>query len=708
MTWIEAKTIGEWFNAYVPGDHPPPGTAFEPYKTHIDATERELRSSWRDGLNRTLQTVGWTAYEALDTSEESDLNSTTGRKTSCPAVLGIYPKNRPENWLDCDESDELADEDDQASSSYNSEWGTDEEEEDQITRVPLRTRVSWGWAELIVVLLKDQNDAAGPRTTTALYWEKVEDQLAGYANEVFTRQHRLAVFMIVVYSSDTARLIRLDRRGAVTTPLFNYVRHPEVIGTFLFRLSGMGPAGRGYDPTVSAASADEERLFRALHEQREHPLSATTVGLREAATPGWLIYKVTIESPFSTDGTPVRRDSPVVQRELLVGKPASVKTSLVGRGTRGFVAYDLTSQQVVYLKDSWRPDLGSQGVRSEYDNYMLIRESLPKPDSVMNTGVPTLLGGGDVTYCGIVQRTCTPTSHLYVHFRLVLKEVCRRLEDFKSSKQLLQAVAWACAAHMQVWESCRLLHRDVSAGNILIYDLQDSNAPDSARVIGLLSDWDLAEVDDGVTTLKRSGTWSFMSARLQRFPEKPHEVADDLESFYHVLNWCALLHLPHTRSNPEILDECIYRLFDFATADDPPRGHPDKLEYMESGWTFVRILRIRSGVPHPLDLVLQELASLFQLHYYHARYPTGSPQRFALNVEIVTEDDSPPDDDLLIAIGLPHLTPGVESLQTSSEPTTTAEPRDPAKSPLCDHKHVVACLFRRQRTDAWPVADRVR
>ena len=147
-------------------------------------------------------------------------------------------------------------------------------------------------------------------------------------------------------------------------------------------------------------------------------------------------------APFSIDGkTAVRRDSQLASHELLIGKPASVKGSLVGRGTRGFVAYDLSTKQVVFLKDSWRPD--SQDIRSEYDNYMLIIESGMKTESL----IPTVLGGGDVISNGVVQRTRTPTTryHPFIHFRLVLKEVCRRLEDCKNSLQLLKAVTWAFA-----------------------------------------------------------------------------------------------------------------------------------------------------------------------------------------------------------------------------------------------------------------------
>ncbi|KAH8984958.1 hypothetical protein EDB92DRAFT_1766970, partial [Lactarius akahatsu] len=71
--------------------------------------------------------------------------------------------------------------------------------------------------------------------------------------------------------------------------------------------------------------------------------------------------------------------------------------------------------------------------------------------------------------------------------------------------------------HTEAYEWVKILHRDVSAGNILI--TEDGS--------GILIDWDLS---------KKVGTWQFMSiARLQDSSTRLHEVSDDLESFFWVL-----------------------------------------------------------------------------------------------------------------------------------------------------------------------------
>ena len=51
-----------------------------------------------------------------------------------------------------------------------------------------------------------------------------------------------------------------------------------------------------------------------------------------------------------------------------------------------------------------------------------------------------------------------------------------------------------------MWKACNLLHCDISAGNILIYNLDDLDDPETNEVAGLLADWDLATPEDELTT----------------------------------------------------------------------------------------------------------------------------------------------------------------------------------------------------------------
>ena len=60
-------------------------------------------------------------------------------------------------------------------------------------------------------------------------------------------------------------------------------------------------------------------------------------------------------------------------------------------------------------------------------------------------------------------------------------------------------------AHEQAWKT-GILHRDISAGNILIVDNGELNPEDTNEPTGMLIDWDLSKSvtkDDGPTTARQ-------------------------------------------------------------------------------------------------------------------------------------------------------------------------------------------------------------
>jgi len=127
-------------------------------------------------------------------------------------------------------------------------------------------------------------------------------------------------------------------------------------------------------------------------------------------------------------------------------------------------------------------------------------------------------------HLGLVQRTRTqefmtgsggghdwcpgrPRVEPHVHYRLVLETLGRPSTTFKSSRQLCEVIRdaiigmWGYAisaslgteivmiAHTEAYDRAQILHRDVSAGNILITE----------EGTGILIDWDLSKkvVKDG-------------------------------------------------------------------------------------------------------------------------------------------------------------------------------------------------------------------
>ncbi|RPD53819.1 hypothetical protein L227DRAFT_476746, partial [Lentinus tigrinus ALCF2SS1-6] len=92
---------------------------------------------------------------------------------------------------------------------------------------------------------------------------------------------------------------------------------------------------------------------------------------------------------------------------------------------------------------------------------------------------------------------------------------------------------------------CEYMHRDVSAGNLLIYPriiVSESDKTVDVFWQGLLADWELAKHSSKKTALQpqRTGTWHFMSAYLLSNPDEPVTIADELEAFLHILIYGAV------------------------------------------------------------------------------------------------------------------------------------------------------------------------
>lgn len=114
-----------------------------------------------------------------------------------------------------------------------------------------------------------------------------------------------------------------------------------------------------------------------------------------------------------------------------------------------------------------------------------------------------------------------------------------------------------------------IIHRDISAGNILIY-----REPASGDWVGLLNDWELSkklvdQTEEGrqpdrtvcfgirllpllTLTMVFQGTWQFLSVNALNNRYKTIVVPDELESFFHVSLYMALRLLPHNCVDSEV------------------------------------------------------------------------------------------------------------------------------------------------------------
>ncbi|KAJ2982567.1 hypothetical protein NUW54_g10735 [Trametes sanguinea] len=147
------------------------------------------------------------------------------------------------------------------------------------------------------------------------------------------------------------------------------------------------------------------------------------------------------------------------------------------------------------------------------------------------------------------------------HYRLVVKEVGLPLQEFPCGGILVWAIRDAVKAHEDAYKKARVMHRDISVGNILIIPPNHKNKKSTYQ--GLLADWELSKgLDDYKVKARhpdRTGTWQFMSVYIQDHPEAQVLISDELESFVHVMLYCAVRYLPHTAKD---VADFMYHYFD--------------------------------------------------------------------------------------------------------------------------------------------------
>ncbi|KAI0247320.1 kinase-like domain-containing protein, partial [Lactifluus subvellereus] len=352
-------------------------------------------------------------------------------------------------------------------------------------------------------------------------------QLIAYATALHRSQFRVFSFSIALFG-DTGRFLRWDRSGVIYTKPFKWAKGDLL--EFLWRFNHLSAVDRGYDTTVSSVEDGEAEL--ALPKLKTYPKF-------ENLQKGHL-HKILVWDDRAPDENP----------KCYITPSAKWATeALIGRATFGYIAYDVESGNLVYLKDYWRVD--HPDVQKEGDVYRELHEAeVPNIARMGRAGdVPRISGrGGLEVSWPAVQRTKTqdylsgpgsphswcpghPRVETYIHYRLVLETVGMSLNRFRSTRQLCEVIRDAIVAHTAAYNKTRILHRDISAGNILITD----------KGTGILIDWDLSKKVKEVGDSKprrhsRTGTWQFISiARLLDPWSRPHEVSDDLESFFWVL-----------------------------------------------------------------------------------------------------------------------------------------------------------------------------
>jgi hypothetical protein len=236
-------------------------------------------------------------------------------------------------------------------------------------------------------------------------------QITTYAVAQLGLQFRTHIFSVLIFRK-YARLIRWDRSGAVVTAAFDYCGSHLI--DFFRRYDLASPAERGVDDSVSTPSDLEAAAAKAvLGTGSEHLVKFAVNNSQDNS----VAYYIGSEPSFKANA------------------------SLTGRSTRTFIVYDVLTAQRVVMKDTWRIDL--RGMEKEGAIYECLHKA-----GVSN--IAPFERGEDIrdhhtrTHDFVSQPWARPIPRdLRPHqqYRLVLGVVGLDLTSFKSSRQLVNAMA---------------------------------------------------------------------------------------------------------------------------------------------------------------------------------------------------------------------------------------------------------------------------
>ncbi|KAJ2821958.1 hypothetical protein IWW50_004423 [Coemansia erecta] len=246
------------------------------------------------------------------------------------------------------------------------------------------------------------------------------------------------------------------------------------------------------------------------------------------------------------------------QTKFYLQKVVVFAERIFGRHTRCFVASrqppSLTSgcgaAGDILIKDAW-PEANeweAEDTRDEAKHLETITNGLKGHDNV--TGMfPEFVGGGRVKIVGACSNVFEDTTRkvvgediwnqikdgvaLRVHKRIAMRGVGEPLKSLRSIPELIVVIRDVMRCHAAILKHCRILHRDISEGNILV-------RRDDTGVHGMLIDFDHAIdiTDQGYAKrTERTGTLPYMSIGNLENSETERTALDDWESIIYMLCW---------------------------------------------------------------------------------------------------------------------------------------------------------------------------
>ncbi|KAI0648434.1 hypothetical protein C8Q79DRAFT_575387 [Trametes meyenii] len=477
--------------------------------------------------------------------------------------------------------------------------------------IPKDGRPRWEKQRLLIEFKRGatQYDPFHDMETTAVMTDdrkEVYGQIGDYVAHAFACQQRTALFLLLVMGT-MARMTRWDHSGVIYTDAIDYVENSAALRDLIWGFTLLPLEKQGFDLTASVISTDTDdyNLMDDVALPQETDLSfdeGSPVPARATGEPApvFAYVREMFAKSLPNDWPRWRLlvPTPAGPRTFLVGKPVFQAPGPIGRCTRGYVALDPDSKCFVWLKDTWRPnylgvdpegnilqalrdlgvrniptfvchgDLEGQDTQSPqffHPTKRTKRQKLTHNATIPSTAQPFVSEGAAL--CGVQRAQDGKIEHVESayhdgedirlrhlrHYRLVVSEVCLPLQDFTCGRELLSVLRDCIRAHSDAATSeAKMLHRDISIGNILIHPtIQGEDG--ACRVVrrGILTDWELSKslCDAGSEECQRqperTGTWQFISCFSLDNPTIPMKIDDDLESFFHVLLYTGVRYLRH-------------------------------------------------------------------------------------------------------------------------------------------------------------------
>ncbi|KAF6760853.1 hypothetical protein DFP72DRAFT_1092184, partial [Ephemerocybe angulata] len=329
--------------------------------------------------------------------------------------------------------------------------------------------------------------------------------MAVYAKEIFRQQPNRRFIRVMLVTETRFRIVQFDREGALFSPLINY--HGEDLNTFIraiICLCSMNEDELGLDTSVKWK----------ISEGRKVSGTVTTFDKKSNTTRTYTLQSV---------------------------HPTFARPDIHGRGTVCWAAKDPDGGADVLIKDAWLWEDSDEQLKEEY-YYLEKAKGVPGVMQMVEyedrKGQP--FGETDSFRPPAADNSATAQYYNRVFRRIVLVKYGADIGGFKSQLEFICALRDAIQGKQTAFhQRRRILHRDISSGNILL-GLPGA----SVGYRGILIDLDHAiEIPEGAQSgliPYHQGTrvsqpyYSLMGSENRKY--RPiHDYLDDLEAFFYVM-----------------------------------------------------------------------------------------------------------------------------------------------------------------------------